>query len=316
MKTAEFVSPKHPDKICDYISDLFVTSALKQDPTSRVAVETMGGHGEINITGEVTSSAKFDDLLPKISEYTGVSNIRVNIDKQSSEIAQGVDIGGAGDQGVMVGYATSETDSMMPLEYDLARDLCRTIYKKYPFDGKTQITVDKNDKIVNVVASFQNASTESIKEIIIEWLKDKKVGVIQIDINPAGDWAVGGMDADTGVTGRKIVVDAYGPGVPVGGGAFSGKDPTKVDRSGAYMGRKIATDFIRNGAKEALVYISFGIGLTKPFHAEAIVDGKKIAVTGYDLSPAGIIKNLNLLTQDYSTIAKWGHFGNGYEWDK
>ncbi|MEI7579764.1 MAG: methionine adenosyltransferase domain-containing protein [bacterium] len=316
MKTAEFVSPRHPDKMCDYISDLFVRTALAQDPYSRVAVETMGGHGEINITGEVTTNADLSKLEKEIAEFSGIKKIRINLAKQSTQIAQGVDTGGAGDQGIMVGYATAETKSKMPLEYELARDLCRTIYQDYPFDGKTQVTISDDLKIINIIASFQNAPKIALKKIIANWAKNKPSKALQVDINPSGDWNIGGMEADSGVTGRKIVVDAYGPGVPVGGGAFSGKDPTKVDRSGAYMARKIAVDQVNQGANQVLVYISYGIGLTKPFHAEAIIDGVKKKLTSYDLSPQGIIDQLKLRTQNYPAISQWGHFGNGYDWDK
>jgi len=313
IRTAECITPKHPDKICDRISDAILDECLRQDPNSRVAVETMGGHGKIYITGEVTTNAYLD--VPNIVErvYDKPFTIETNIVKQSNFIAQGVDTGGAGDQGIMVGYACNENPEMIPQELYLARQLCKKIYKLYPHDGKTQITLDDRE-IKTVVASFQNAPKEALEQIITEWL-DYNVDGIEIHCNPAGDWSQGGFDADAGVTGRKLVVDNYGPRVPIGGGAFSGKDSSKVDRSAAYMARRIAVDLLKdNDASEVYVYLAYAIGYDKPVQHSAIIDGKDVGVIGYDLSPTGIINTLGLQEPTFEKTAEWGHFGNGFTW--
>jgi S-adenosylmethionine synthetase len=315
IRTAECITPKHPDKICDRISDAILDECLSQDPNSRVAVETMGGHGEVNINGEVTSNADLD--IPSIVERVVGEKVEVryNIVHQSNFIAQGVDTGGAGDQGIMVGYACNENKDMIPQELYLARDLCKKIYESYPFDGKTQVTLD-DGKIKTIVASFQNAPKESLEQIITEWL-DYKVEGIEIHCNPAGDWTQGGFDADAGVTGRKLVVDNYGPRVPIGGGAFSGKDSSKVDRSAAYMARKIAVDCLKhNNAKEVYVYLAYAIGYDKPVQATAIVDGNEMVLNGeYDLSPNGIVETLGLKEPKFEKTAEWGHMGTGQVWE-
>jgi S-adenosylmethionine synthetase len=312
MKTAEFVTPKHVDKICDQISDFMVDYCISMDKHSRVAVETMGGHGKITLTGEVTSAGTIDYeyVEQKIQEIIGHPNFTVefNLVQQSPEIARGVDVGGAGDQGIMVGYATSETPTFIPMEYYLANNLCKKIYDKYPYDGKVQVTIGDDDKVFAVTSSFQNVSSKDLENEIRGVLGD---GRYIVNPNPAGDWEIGGFDADSGVTGRKLVIDSYGPRVPVGGGAFSGKDPTKVDRSAAYMARKIAVDYVvSKGAREAKVYLAYGIGLTVPYQAEVIIDGKVEKIDGYDLSPSAIIEFLKLREQDYQEISKWGHFTN------
>ena len=172
--------------------------------------------------------------------------VQTNIVTQSPEISQGVDGGGAGDQGIMVGYACNDNEDMIPEELYLARMLCRVIYYNHKFDGKTQITIDEDKAIVTIVASFQNIKGEELYQLVQNWLDDNKLkhhADVKIHANPAGDWSIGGFEADTGLTGRKIIQDAYGPQIAVGGGALSGKDATKVDRSGAYMARKIAVIF-------------------------------------------------------------------------
>ena len=320
MRTAEFVTPKHPDKICDQISDAILDECLKQDPMSRVAVETMGGHGIITITGEVTTGAHIN-IRDIVESVVGQGyGIQSNIVTQSAEIGRGVDIGGAGDQGIMRGYAVREGDNFMPREYELARDLCRLIYGKFPFDGKTQVTLDNDGAINTVVATFQNAPKGELEGMIEGWLKGKGEGV-KILANPAGDWSQGGFDADTGVTGRKLCIDNYGPRFPIGGGAFSGKDSTKVDRSGAYMARKIAIDALLNDPEidEASVEIAYAIGEVQPVEAvimTALKSGeKKISrIEGYDLSPRGIIDMLKLREPKFRETAEWGHFGNGFIW--
>ena len=320
IKTAECITPMHPDKICDRVSDAVLDACLEADPNSRVAIETMGGHGIIFVTGEVTSDAQLNFAEIVQSVYQGDARVYVNVVKQSSFIAQGVDKGGAGDQGIMVGYACDENPEMVPQELYLARGLCKQIFKDYPFDGKTQVTLEDN-KITAVVASFQNAPTKDLKEIVEGWLTGQPSvsDGVQVFCNPAGEWTTGGFDADAGVTGRKLVVDNYGPAIPIGGGAFSGKDPTKVDRSAAYMARKIAVDTLQTLPKsseknEVFVYLAYAIGHDQPVQATVTVNGEEHAVEGYDLSPSGIINHLQLNKPIYSKTAEWGHMGTGHAW--
>jgi len=308
FKTAEFVSPGHPDKLCDQISDAILDAYLSQDKNSRVAVETVGGHGKVLVIGEVTSNGHVD-VLPIVERIAGPDlDIEVKIVKQSPEIANGVDTGGAGDQGIMIGYATSETPEYLPLEYVLARSLNIELYKKWPFDGKTQVTL-KNDEIVSVVASFQNAPQAELKAAVEAWLKNENLGTPEaLHINPAGDWEQGGFDADTGLTGRKLAVDNYGPRVPLGGGAFSGKDPSKVDRSAAYMARRIAVDYLKaRQAKEVFCHLAYAIGYAEPLEATVTINGVQEVVEGYDLTPNGIIKFLDLKQPKYEATARAGH---------
>ena len=338
IRTAECVTPKHPDKICDRISDAILDECLRQDPNTRAAIETMGGHGIITITGELTTTAWVNvrDIVESIvGEGYGV---QINIVKQSPEIAGGVDIGGAGDQGIMVGYACSENDSMIPDEMLFAKDLCKTIYEKIQTDGKTQITID-NNTITHIVASFQGIKKEKLKWIVQDWVfhfndshnvnYHTNVTIAQdlkIYCNPSGDWDIGGFKADTGLTGRKLIVDNYGPRVPIGGGAFSGKDFSKVDRSAAYMARYIAIDLLNkeleksDNHKEIIVKLAYAIGMSEPVQAYAIIKEKQsmsltnirqIDLIGkYDLSPKAIINKLNLKQPMYEKTAEWGPFGN------
>ena len=315
IRTAECITPKHPDKICDRISDAILDKCLSQDPLSRVAVETCGGHGKVFVTGEITTNAhigSIEDIVNRVCEEK--MEVTTNIVKQSNFISQGVDTGGAGDQGIMVGYACNENEEYIPHELYLARDLCKSIYSYFPYDGKTQITTD-NGKIKTIVASFQNSSKEQLEQIIVEWC-NYNVDGLEIHCNPAGDWTQGGFDADAGVTGRKLVVDNYGPRVPIGGGAFSGKDSSKVDRSAAYMARKIAVDCLKqNKAEEVYVYLAYAIGYDKPVQATAIIDGTEMVLDEiYDLSPQGIIKTLELQKPKFEKTAEWGHMGTGQEW--
>jgi S-adenosylmethionine synthetase len=321
LKTAEAVTPQHPDKICDQISDAILDACLEQDENSRVAIETMGGHGMIVVMGEITSEANvnFSEIVSKI---VGVNyKIQINVSKQSPEIAQGVDSGGAGDQGIMVGYACNSNESFLPQELYLAKNLCRFIYEYHNQDGKTQVTIDNNN-VETVVISFCNVSKVRLTELLYLWMKKMNVKEIKnIFINPAGDWFSGGFEADTGLTGRKLVCDNYGPQVPIGGGAFSGKDATKVDRSGAYMARKIAVDLLKKyQAREVLVKISYSIGVSSPVMANArIIRGDKkvikIKINNYDLTPSGVINFLELKKPQYLEIARWGSFGNNFKWD-
>jgi S-adenosylmethionine synthetase len=333
-KTCEFVSPKHPDKVCDFIADSILDGFLAGDPKSRVAVELLGGHGRIFVSGEVTSAADVDveSLVKKVvgEDYQVV----VNISKQSPEISRGVDTGGAGDQGIMMGYAADETETFMPLEYETARKLCQDIYKEYPFDGKTQVTIertrskiatpasrDKDNKISNhsnggdykvttVVVSFQNTKTKELEELVRSLIKSDLYL-----INPAGEWNLGGFDADSGLSGRKIVIDNYGPEIGVGGGSFSGKDPTKVDRSAAYMCRRIAVDLLKkHDAKQVRTKLAYAIGVKDPVMAVAEIDGEITPIEGYDVTPRGIINLLKLDRPIYAETAKWGHHGRGFSW--
>lgn len=310
IKTAEFVSPKHPDKICDYIADNILDAYLEVDENSRVAIEVMGGHKLITINGEVTSKANLniEEIVKKIigENY----KVIVNTALQSSQIAQGVDIGGAGDQGVMKGYATNETLEYLPLEYSLARNLCQKVFEIYPHDGKTQVTVE-DGKVTTAVVSFQNTKTQELLELV--------KNIIDADeylINPAGEWTQGGFDADTGLSGRKLIIDNYGPEVTIGGGSFSGKDYTKVDRSGAYMARKIAVDLLRkHNAKEVCIKLAYAIGKSEPVMAVAVIDGVEQEISGYNLTPKGIYNHLKLNQVKFADTCTWGHFGRGFEWE-
>lgn len=319
IRTAECITPNHPDKICDRISDAILDECLRQDPESRVAVETMGGHGKIYITGELTTDAILDIPAIVLRTYGRQIDVTVNLVQQSNYIAQGVDTGGAGDQGIMVGYACNENPEMIPQELYLARSLCKEIFKVYPYDGKTQVTLE-NDNIKTIVASFQNAPTIELKRIINGWLRVNSFSAdnITLHCNPAGEWSVGGFDADAGVTGRKLVVDNYGPRIPIGGGAFSGKDSSKVDRSAAYMARCIAVSTLQKLPKtaphEVYVYLAYAIGYNQPVQASVIVDGKESEITGYDLSPRGIIEYLDLKNPKFEKTAEWGHMGTDQTW--
>lgn len=325
LRTAESVSPKHPDKMCDQISDAILDAYLTADPKARVAVEAVGGHGKVFVVGEVSSYAEVD-IQAIVDRIAGPVELEVRLAVQSPEIANGVDTGGAGDQGIMVGYACSETPELLPLEVILARDLNKYLYKKWPYDGKTQVTI-KGGEIQAIVASFQHANHDELKEAVKSWAGTQKYtnkcfvkcrnSNPVLHINPAGDWQVGGFEADAGLTGRKLVVDNYGPRVAVGGGAFSGKDPSKVDRSAAYMARKVAVDYLKRfQAGEVFCYLAYAIGHELPLQANVMVDGQEKLIEGYDLSPNGIIKHLNLLTPIYEKTASYGHFGHeDFAWE-
>lgn len=322
LKTSEAVTPAHPDKVCDHISDAILDACLEQDKNSRVAIETMGGHNLITITGELTTKAEINipDIVRKIvgDNY----GIQTNIVRQSIEIAQGVDNGGAGDQGIMIGYACSDNSSFIPQESYLAKSLARYIYEIYPNDGKVQITLE-GSFIKALVLSFCGVGKEELSRLFDLWLEKNNLDKPEkVYINSAGDWTQGGFSADTGLTGRKIACDNYGPQIPIGGGAFSGKDSTKVDRSGAYMARKIAVDLLKkNKAKEVLVKLAYSIGVAEPIMVTAEIinqddEKEEIEVVGYDLTPRGIISFLHLDEPKYKEVAKWGSFGNGFSWDE
>jgi S-adenosylmethionine synthetase len=318
-RTAESVSPKHPDKICDQISDAILDAYLKEDPYARVAIDVAGAHGKLFIAGELTSVATSVDIFDIAHRIAGPKadgtplEIIESIEAQSPEIAQGVNTGGAGDQGIMVGYATDETPELLPLEYVLARNLNKYLYKQWPYDGKTQVTT-KNGEVIAIVASFQHAPQKELSTQVLAWAKEEPLATLNeiefaLHANPAGDWEVGGFDADSGLTGRKLAVDNYGPRVPLGGGAFSGKDGTKVDRSGAYIARQIAVDYLKKSrAHEVYVYLAYAIGYPQPVEATVIVDGVQRQIKGYDLTPEGIIKKLNLRAPGFEARARYGHF--------
>lgn len=318
-RTAESVSPKHPDKLCDRISDAILDAYLAEDPEARVAAETCGGHGVVFVTGEITSTVENVDIEKIVHRIAG-ENVKViqNIVKQSPEIAQGVDTGGAGDQGIMIGYACNETEELLPREVVLARRLNKHIYEKHPFDGKTQVTIAPDGTIDSIVASFQNVKKPELEELVREFIeKENLSGKLDLHLNPAGDWNQGGFDADAGLTGRKLIVDNYGPRIAIGGGCYSGKDPSKVDRSAAYMARRIAVDYLRErDAKEVLVRLAYAIGKAEPLEATVVVDGEPEVIEGYDLTPRGIIKHLDLKRPIYEASACYGHYGEGFDWDK
>jgi S-adenosylmethionine synthetase len=331
LRTAEYVSLRHPDKICDQISDAILDAHLAQDPDARVAVDVAGGHGTIFITGEISSRTQNIDVAKIARRVAGQRangadyEIISRIAEQSPEIARGVDSGGAGDQGVMIGFATDETRELLPREFQLAKSLNQHLFARWPGDGKTQITT-RGRVIQTIVASWQNVARENLVKEIIKWLNKNRLEQPEnIFANPAGDWSVGGFDADSGLTGRKLAVDNYGPRVPLGGGAFSGKDPSKVDRSGAYAARQIAREILDqtkrdcrehlncankfDGQHEVSVRLAYAIGRANPIEAAAIIDGHARNVTHeYDLTPRGIIKRLNLKRPIYEQLTRDGRF--------
>jgi S-adenosylmethionine synthetase len=322
IRTAEYVSPGHPDKVCDQISDAILDAFLAADPNSRVAIETMGGHGHVYITGEVTSKEKVDisaivqEVYTKLGYYDTLQ-VTKNVVFQSPQIAQGVDSGGAGDQGIMIGYACNENEEMIPQEVYLAKQLIRNLPTGFGPDAKSQVTLDENGSVDTVVISAQHTTSADFAPLrfLAESLNPRT-----IHINPTGDFSVGGFAADTGLTGRKLAVDNYGPQIPIGGGCFSGKDATKVDRSAAYMARRIAVDYLRkHSCHEVIVKLAYSIGIAEPVMAIALLDGKReidILHSGeYDLTPRGIIDKLQLQSPIYYETAARGHFGNGFLWD-
>jgi len=317
--TAESVSPSHPDICCNRIAAAILDEMLKQDPESRTAIEVLGGHNIVTICGEVTTNA-YVDIRKIVKRIAGNDvGIQINLEQQSLEIAQGVDKGGAGDSGICVGYACNENDSLIPQELYLAKSLCKYIYDIHPEDGKTQITIDGNKEITDIVCSFCNVLSSQLRSIIFEWLNIYKIKKdnINIHINPAGDWSIGGFAADSGCVGRKLAVDSFGPRVPVGGGEFTGgKDPSKVDKSGVLMARKRAIELLKDlDAKEVLVKVAYGIGIAEPIMVTAEIDGKEYEFDDLQkekerFKPNSIIKELNLKQPIYEETACWGPFGN------
>ena len=347
--TSESVTEGHPDKLCDTISDTILDAYIKQDKNSRVALETFASGNEITIAGQVTSKGQVDieKLVRNKIKEVGFDNaktdmdyrtcdIHINITKQSPDIALGVDIGGAGDQGIMFGYASDETKEYMPLAINLAHRLTQVrkdgIINYLRPDGKTQVTVeyedDKPERIETILISTQH-NEEIDQEQLKKDIKEKVINVIipkklidentKIYINPTGRFVIGGPLGDTGLTGRKIIVDTYGGYARHGGGAFSGKDPSKVDRSAAYMLRYIAKNIIANGyAKKCEIQISYAIGMKQPlsvyidtFGTATIPENEIIELirNKFDLTPDGIIRYLDLKQPLYEKTTNYGHFG-------
>ncbi len=338
--TTESVTSGHPDKVCDQISDAILDECLRQDPKSRVAVETFGSHGTLMIGGEVTTNAKVDyeGIARKVYRdigYTEELKVLLTVAEQSGDIAMGVDTGGAGDQGIMYGYATDETPEMLPKGVVLAHALARRLEKirrdnTLPFlqpDGKTQVTI-KDGKVVTALCSTQHlesASQEEIRAGLIEHLFTPVLGSlegVEILVNPTGAFVMGGFAADAGLTGRKIMVDTYGGLLPHGGGAFSGKDSTKVDRSAAYMCRFVAKNLVANGyAKTAQVAVAYAIGRIDPVMVSAFdQDGKdlsEIVNKNFNFRPKEIIERLGLRRPIFQETAAYGHFGvAGRSWEE
>lgn len=338
--TVESVTSGHPDKICDQISDAILDECLRQDPRSRVAMESFGGHGLLIVGGEITSLAKvdFENIAKQVYKNIGHQQeikIITNVVAQSPDIAQGVDVGGAGDQGIMYGYATNENQEFMPpavvAVHNLAKGLENLRRNNKDFwwlkpDGKTQVTVE-NGKITKVLVSCQHdekIESSEIKKLLIENLIKptiEDISEIEIFVNPTGKFVQGGFEADTGLTGRKIMVDTYCGLIPHGGGCFSGKDPTKVDRSAAYMARFAAKNIVANGfAKQCLVSVAYAIGRAEPLMVDAINEKGEslhnLIKDKFDFKPSSIIEKLNLRRPIYQETAAYGHFGKqGLPWE-
>ncbi|HSL21544.1 MAG TPA: methionine adenosyltransferase [Vicinamibacterales bacterium] len=351
--TSESVTEGHPDKIADQISDAILDAILAQDPVGRVACETLVTTGLAIIAGEITTSCyvDFPEIVRATIKEVGYTRAKYGFDyetcavlssihAQSPDIAMGVDTGGAGDQGLMFGYACTETPELMPLPIMLAHKLVRGLSETRRAgeldylrpDGKSQVTVEydgnKAVRVDAVVVSTQHSpavSNETLREDIIERIIHKVVPREMIDkntkffINPTGRFVIGGPQGDAGVTGRKIIVDTYGGAAPHGGGAFSGKDPTKVDRSACYMARYIAKNVVAAGlAERATVQLAYAIGVADPVsvlvetHGTGRVDNGKVSeiVRGhFKLTPRGIMEMLNLRRPIYKRTAAFGHFG-------
>ena len=362
--TSESVSEGHPDKVCDQVSDAVLDAVLKDDPTGRVACECFAGTGMIVVGGEITTSTYIDlpDVVRGVIRDIGYTKAEYRFDaescavinvinRQSADIAMGVDTGGAGDQGMMFGYAVNETKELMPAAISYAHDMVRklaTIRKKQPKlmpylrpDAKSQVTLEYNDKkeivrVDAVVVSTQHdpgVKQKALRDDVIEHviaktipkhLLDKKT---KIHVNPTGRFIIGGPHGDTGLTGRKIIVDTYGGKAPHGGGAFSGKDPTKVDRSAAYAARHLAKNIVAAGiAKECTIQVSYAIGVAQPtslmvdLHGSNGVPGHLVSefiMKNIDMTPRGIINRLNLRQPIYRASAAYGHFGRPeFPWEQ
>jgi len=361
--TSESVTEGHPDKMADQVSDSIVDTVLSEDPNGRVACETLLTTGLVVIAGEITTrgSTEFTDVVRGTIREIGYNRAKFGFDAdtcavvsaihgQSPDIAMGVDPGGAGDQGLMFGYACSETDSLMPLPITLSHELCRGLSRARRDglmtylrpDGKSQVTVEYDGdtpvRVDTVVVSSQHSDAVSneqihsdvvgniIKPIVPEHLLDDKT---HIYVNPTGRFVTGGPHGDAGVTGRKIIVDTYGGAAPHGGGAFSGKDPTKVDRSASYMARYVAKNCVAAGiADRVQVQLAYAIGVADPVSVlvdtfgTAKVDEDQLSALVRDhftLTPKGIIETLDLRRPIYRQTAAFGHFGRtepDFTWER
>jgi S-adenosylmethionine synthetase len=361
--TSESVTEGHPDKIADQISDAVLEEVMRQDPKGRVACETLVTTGLVVVAGEITTTAviDYDDLIRKTVEQVGYDNalfgfdsttcaVMCTIKRQSPDIAMGVDTGGAGDQGLMFGYACDETEELMPMPIQLAHRLTQRLAevrksKKVDFlrpDGKSQVSVEyRNGKPVRVdtvVISTQHSDTvpnEDLRHAIMEYVIKPIIPAHMLDaktkyhINPTGRFVIGGPMGDAGLTGRKIIVDSYGGYSRHGGGAFSGKDPSKVDRSACYMARYIAKNIVAAGlASRAEVQLAYAIGVAEPvsvmvdtFGTGTIPEEKitELVRQNFSLTPKAIIETLDLRRPVYKQTAAYGHFGRsgpGFTWEK
>lgn len=360
--TSESVTEGHPDKIADQISDAVLDAVLSEDSTGRVACETLVTTGLVVIAGEITTDAHvdFSQVARETVREIGYTRAKYGfdcdtcavltaVDKQSPDIAQGVNTGGAGDQGLMFGFACNETEELMPLPIQLAHRLARRLSElrrddSMPYlrpDGKSQVTVEYRDgrpfRIDAVVISTQHApevSNEQLREEVLEQViystvpEELRDGSTKYHINPTGRFVIGGPQGDAGLTGRKIIVDTYGGYAPHGGGAFSGKDPTKVDRSAAYMARYIAKNIVAAGlAERCLVQLAYAIGVADPVSVLLDTSGTGRISEGnlstlvrdlFQLTPQGIIETLKLRQPIYRKTAAYGHFGRteeGFTWE-
>ena len=370
--TSESVSEGHPDKVCDRISDMVVDSYLSKDPVSRVACETLTTTNKVVLAGEIRGpKIEKEEIISKVRDcikdigydQDGFSwktaNVETHLHEQSADIAMGVDSKdnkdeGAGDQGIMFGYACKETEDLMPAPIHfshkilslMAEDRKKGILKGIEPDSKSQVTMlyenNKPIKVTSVVISTQHSkdlNQEKVKELIFPYIKKsmpekyiQDLDTKEIYINPTGQFIIGGPDGDTGLTGRKIIVDTYGGAAPHGGGAFSGKDPTKVDRSAAYAARYLAKNIVSAGVSQrCLIQLAYAIGVSKPLSifiklAEGdenkVEDVKKIINQNFNLSPRGIREMLNLSKPIYEKTAAYGHFGRtpaddgSFSWEK
>jgi S-adenosylmethionine synthetase len=360
--TSESVTEGHPDKIADNISDAILDAILTQDPTARVACETLVTTGLAVVAGEITTKAKvnYKDIIRDTIAEIGYDNAEYGYDSntcsvidaigtQSPDISQGVDTGGAGDQGLMFGFACNETPELMPMPIQMAHNLTRRLSEvrrdgTIPYlrpDGKSQVSIEYRDgrpfRVEAVVISTQTADVpiEQIRADVMEKVIKPVIPADLLDdntkyhINPTGRFVVGGPMGDAGVTGRKIIVDTYGGYAPHGGGAFSGKDPTKVDRSAAYMARYIAKNVVAAGlADKCTVQLAYAIGVAEPVsvlidtHGTGTIDDERIADIvreNFTLTPKAIIETLDLRRPIYKMTARFGHFGRQHDefsWEK